>query len=213
MSGLREKIMAMAKSYDGVSVTSAKDRYVDLLGPDETKVMRTYFCDAQTSGCALTIRGLWRKMGCSDKRVSPPYVLGKAITWLVGIARDRDGWSASKVGTYPRPGDFVLVGGDKEKDGGVEHVFTVLSVEPQQDGSVVLSSVDGGQRDAHQQQAIFAKHRRWSVRGGAYWDVSSQGSDPGSNAPGGRRVIGWGDIEKILGPDLGDAEPDSVRVS
>jgi len=198
---IREKIANLAKSYHGTSVSSDKSRYVDLLGPNETKSMQNYFCDPNTSGCALTIRGLWRSIGVSDKRVNPNYVFGKAVTWLVQIARDRKAWVQASQNNFPQVGDFVLVGGDKTKDGGVEHVFTVISCEPDGNGGATLTSIDGGQRDSKGQQAIFEKTRRWTWRNGAFWDVSAQGSDPGSNAPGGRRVIGWGDVEKILQVD------------
>lgn len=197
MSETRERAIKLVATYDGVSVSSDRARYVGLLGPGETKAMQDYFCDPKTSGCALTIRGLWRELGCTDKRVMPSYVFGKAVTWLVAIAKERGGWVAASSGNLPQAGDFVLVGGDKTKDGGVEHVFTVLTASVDGDGAI-LSSIDGGQRDDKGQQAILEKKRRWSLRSGAYWDVSSHGSDPGSNAPGGRRVIGWGNIERIL---------------
>jgi hypothetical protein len=159
---------------------------------------------------SLAHRG--RSLGCSDKQVLPPYIFGKAVSLLVDIARKRGGWTSlvrASGAPLPQKGDFVLVGGDKERDGGVEHVFTVLECAVEED-SVVISSVDGGQRDAKGQQAIFRKHRRWTMREGSWWDVSSAGSDPGSNAPGGRRVMGFGDIEKILGPDM---PPDSSRIA
>lgn len=198
--GIREDAVALAQSYSGVSVSSDRARYVDLLGPGESKGMQDYFCAPATSGCALVVRGLWRKLGCSDKRVLPPYKFGTAISLLVGLARDRGAWCVSKPQNLPIAGDFVLVGGDKVKDGGVEHVFTVCSVDIDDKG-ILLTSVDGGQRDAKGQQAILAKTRRWVERGGAYWDVSSTGNDPGANAPGGRRVQGWGDLEKVFERD------------
>jgi hypothetical protein len=199
--GSRDKVIEIIKQYSGVTVSSDKVRYVDLLGPDEAQAMQKYFCDPATSGCALTIRGVWRKAGISDKRLNPNYVFGKAVSWLVQIARDRGAWISAKANILPQPGDFVLVGGDKVRDGGVEHVFTVISAESDDSGGIILTSIDGGQRDGKGQQAIFEKTRRWTWRNGSYWDVSAQGSDPGSNAPGGRRVIGWGDIEKILQVD------------
>lgn len=197
----RQRVVDLATQQAGITVTTGKDKYIALLGPGETPAMQQYFCDPKTSGCALTIRGMWRLLGVKDKRVNPAYVFGKAVTWLVAIARDRGAWVSAKVGTTPQPGDFVLVGGNPTTDGGVEHVFTVLTVAPQPDGTVLLTSVDGGQRDAKGNQSIFQKTRRWAVRNGAYWDVSAAGSDPGSNAPGGRKVMGWGDIEKILGAE------------
>lgn len=192
------KITSLAEQYAGVNVSSSRGQYVDLLGPTESPAMQQYFCDPSTSGCALVIRGLWRKLGVIDRRVFPPYVFGKAISWLVGIARDRGAWYPSKLSSLPNPGDFVLVGGDKVKDGGVEHVFTVLTVTTDGTGALI-TSIDGGQRDQYGNQAIQKKVRRWIVRGNSYWDVSSQGTDPGSNALGGRRVIGWGDGERIVG--------------
>lgn len=194
----RDDIISLAKQYAGVTVTNNRDKYIELLGPNETKAMQDYFCDPKTSGCALTIRGLWRILGLNDKRVKPNYVFGKAISWLVGIAKDKNAWIQAKQNILPQPGDFVLVGGDKIKDGGVEHVFTVTSCQPDGKGGAILTSIDGGQRDSKNNQSIFEKNRRWTWRNGSFWDVSSQGSDPGSDAPGGRKVIGWGDIEKIL---------------
>ena len=197
----RDIILNIAKTYAGVSVSSDRAKYIELLGPDEAIAMQNYFCDPKTSGCALTIRDIWRVAGVSDTRVKPKYIFGKAIAWLVQISRDRKAWIQAGQGKFPLPGDCVLVGGDKVKDGGVEHVFTVVSCEPDGNGGATLTSIDGGQRDSKGQQAIFEKTRRWTWRNGAFWDVSAQGSDPGSNAPGGRRVIGWGDVEKILQAD------------
>lgn len=198
----REDVVNLALKQDGITVTSHKDMYVALLGPSEAPAMKQYFCDPKTSGCALVIRGIWRELGVSDPRLLPPYKFGTAVSLLVDIARKKKAWTSvvqARSAPIPKPGDFVLVGGDKERDGGVEHVFTVISANYDDKGNLYLWSIDGGQRDSKGNQAIFKKHRRWNMRDGSWWDVSSQGSDPGSNASAGRRVMGFGDIEKILG--------------
>jgi len=195
---IRDDAVNLIKQYIGVSVSSDRAKYIELLGPGEAKAMQDYFCNPKTSGCALVVRGLWRLLGLDDKRVNPNYVFGKAIVWLVQIARSKKAWVICKKGLCPEIGDFVLIGGDKFKDGGVEHVYTVTSCAADEDG-FILTSVDGGQKDKSGQQAIFERRRRWVLRNGSYWDVSSQGSDPGANAVGGRRVMGWGNIEKIFG--------------
>ncbi len=201
MSLIRDRICEEARGLNGLGVTKDKKGYVDLLGPKETYPMQEYFCMPGTSGCGLVIRGLWRRLGLIDRKVSPPYVFGRAITWLVSMARDRDAWLAAPKAAapeLPQPGDFVLVGGDKSRDGGVEHVFTVLSVERCPDGTVSLTSIDGGQRDDKGNQVILEKNRSWAPRDGSWWDVSSTGSDPGAGVRGGRRVMGWCDSEKIF---------------
>jgi hypothetical protein len=204
---IREDMVELVRGYDGVSVSSDRNKYIDLLGPQETAAMWDYFCNPATSGCALSIRGFWRKMGVSDNRIVGKYVFGKAVEWLVGVARSRGAWNAAAVGKCPRAGDFVLVGGNPAVDGGVEHVFTVCTVEMDSKGNAVLTSVDGGQRDSAGQQAILSKGRRWTVRGGAIWDVSKTGSDPGAGAAGGRRVKGWGDLEKIMAAEVAAGAP------
>lgn len=201
----RQSLVDLACQYDGCTVTKDRARYVDLLGPNESEPMKAYFCEPGTSGCALTIRGLWRTLGIKDKSLEPPYKFGTAISALVALCRARKGWTSlvQAVGApIPRPGDFVLVGGDKTKDGGVEHVFTVVSVEATPEGGMSLTSIDGGQRDAARNQSIYRKQRRWTLRDGSWWDVSAQGSDPGSNAAGGRRVMGFGDLDKVIAAQL-----------
>ena len=203
----RDQMVALANAVAGVSVSSDLARYLDTLGPLEAPAMRDYFASPRTSGCGLVVRGLWRELGVDDPSVLPPYHFGTAISALVGVARKRKAWILAAPGKLPKPGDFVLVGGNPQTDGGVEHVFTVVAVPAGGTASGPLASVDGGQVDAHGQQAIAAKFRRWSLRGGALWDVSRTGNDPGAGAPGGRRVQGWADLELIM---AAQAKPEAI---
>lgn len=194
----RDSVIELLKQYANVTVSTNKEKYIELLGPNESKEMQKYFCDPKTSGCALTIRGLWRQLGINDPFLLPNYKFGTAISGLVQLARKKKAWKSSNINELPGVGDLVLVGGDKVKDGGVEHVFTVVTVTTNSDNTISLTSIDGGQLDSKGQQAIFEKNRRWQIRNGSYWDISKAGSDPGSDAKGGRRVIGWANIENIL---------------
>ena len=115
--------------------------------------------------------------------------IGHAIARLLQIARECGAWSLYKRGSLPNPGDMVLVG-DNTPSGGVEHVFTVISVDEQKQ---VLQSVDGGQRSPRGFQTILKKQRSWA----SGRDVVFEGSDPGSRVVGGRKIIGTINVSKL----------------
>ncbi len=192
MTDIRSQLVALARSYAGVSVSTDRDRYVALVASGETASMAAYMAQPKTSGCALVVRGLWRLAGLAHPRLAPPYKPGLAVADVVSIARQHGAW-VTDLSLRPSPGDVVLVGGDPRLDGGVEHVFTVLVCNGD-----ALVSVDGGQRDAKGNQAIEEKIRAWTLDGGATWDRSHKASDPGSGAR--RRVKGWVDVCKLPFP-------------
>lgn len=193
MDELISRYLDLITPYDGIGVGTDKDKYYDLIAAGENA--GTQQAMGTMSGCALSIRGFWRLFGLDDKRITGPYKPGMAVIWLQQIAQERKAWFHAAPDTLPGAGDMVLVGGDKGKDGGVEHVFTVLemSTDP-----IVIQSIDGGQVDGAGKQIIKKKQRTWRLQNGGFWDVVFQGTDPGSAAAGGRRVQGWACVSKIL---------------
>lgn len=190
------RFIDLISPYDGIGLSSDRQRYLDLIAPGEApNVQDAMSCE---SGCALVVRGFWRLLGVKDHRLDAPYTTGKAVAWLVAIARERDAWVNANQDKLPGVGDMVLVGGDAQHDGGVEHVYTTIELRGD---PVTVCSIDGGQVDEGHHQLIRRKERGWVVRDNAYWDVVRQGSDPGSSAQRGRRVKGWVDLERLVGSD------------
>jgi hypothetical protein len=190
------RFIDLISAYDGIGLSNDRQRYLDLIAPGEAPRMR----DAMSgeSGCALVVRGFWRLFGVKDRRLDAPYTTGKAVAWLVAIARERGAWVNADRDKLPGVGDMVLVGGDMQRDGGVEHVYVTLELRGD---PVTVYSIDGGQVDAGNQQIIRRKERGWILREKAYWDVVIAGSDPGSATQRGRRVKGWVDLERLVGDD------------
>lgn len=194
MSSIRDRIVTIAREFETVDVSTAKERYLELVaGPGDTEPgQRAYLAAPKTSGCALVVRGLWRRLGLSDRLLTERYRSGMAVGDVVAIARKHGAW-VTDLSRLPQPGDVILVG-DNGKSG-VEHVATIVAVRA--DGT--LESVDGGQRDKAGQQAIRHKVRTWERRAdGSVWDRSRLASDPGSGAP--RRVIGFVNVEALPFP-------------
>lgn len=196
----RAEFVFLARSFDGCSVTTARERYLDLVGRDETRPMRDYMALPKTSGCALTVRGLWLLAGLKHKRLEPPYKFGMAVADVVAIAKSFGAWVEAFGDRRPGPGDVVLVG-DNSGPGAWEHVFVVVECDGDK-----LRSIDGGQVDAKGNQCILAKERAWSIdTKGFLWDRSFKGSDPGA---GRKRVVrGWVDCSKLPFADLDDTDP------
>lgn len=188
--GAREKVANYAKSVVGLSANpgdaARREAYIDLIAPGETRGM----VDAMVrmSGCALVVAGIWRLAGVDEPQLRPPYKPGSAVSRLVAVARTHSAWVTFSKGSLPCVGDAVLIGDNGT--GGTEHFYTVTSVDP---STEILESVDGGQRDGGGFQAIAAKKRTW--RTGR--DVVFMGTDPGSKAVGGRRIVGWVDVAKL----------------
>jgi hypothetical protein len=179
---IRQRMVAAANAVVGLGANpedeARRERYLDLIAPDETENARDEM--AQMSGCGLVVAGIWRAAGVVDARLDAPYRIGSAITRLVAIARSAGAWVAYGRGRRPSPGDMVLVGG--QGAGGPEHVYTVTSISGDADPHV--TSVDGGRRDAHGYQTIDAVTRVW--KGGR--DVAGHLS---------RAIAGWIDCSRL----------------
>jgi hypothetical protein len=178
MSIYRDNMVRLAMSFDGCTTRADPNRYVDLLSGPNDSGLREYFLDADTSGCALTVRGFWRSLGVSDDRLTRRYVFGKAVEDVVQIARERDAWVEPKQdGPLPDVGDVVYVVGG-------EHVWTVVDA----DALGYYYGIDGGQLvEGH--QAIMSRARRLAWQGTALMD----------HAHSVRQVRGWVDCDKLFG--------------
>jgi hypothetical protein len=193
MDDLIDRYIEIILPYQDVGISTDKDKYYELIAAGEDPAVQEEM--GNLSGCALSVRGFWRLFGLRDPRIAGRYKPGMAVNWLVQIATERGGWFTPGDGRLPNPGDMVLVGGDKAKDGGVEHVYTVLDVSCD---PVVIQSIDGGQVDTAGKQVIHKKQRMWDERDGAFWDVVTEGTDPGATAHGGRRVQGWACVYTVM---------------
>jgi hypothetical protein len=191
------RFLDLVTHYDGIGARTDHERYLELIAAGESPEVAEAM--SRESGCALVVRGFWRLFGIADRRLAAPYVPGKAIAWLVALARERGAWVEARPDALPGIGDTVLVGGDPAADGGVEHVFTVLELQPD---PLTIRTLDGGQVDEDKGQIICRKERTWAVRGSSVWDVVSSGTDPGAaSSPrgGGRRVKGWVAFDALAG--------------
>jgi hypothetical protein len=196
MANVIPRFIDLISAYDGIGMTSDKLRYLDLIAAGESPDAQEMMC--RGSGCALVVRGFWRLFGVNDRRLRAPYVPGKAVTWVVRIAKERGAWVDAHPDKLPGIGDMVLVGGNPWQDGGVEHVYITIELTPD---PLTVYSMDGGQVDEERKQIICRRERNWIVRKGALWDVVISGTDPGATNQSGRRVRGWVDLERLAGKD------------
>jgi hypothetical protein len=120
-----------------------RDAYLALIGPNESDQMQRDML--QMNGCALTVRGLWRRVGVQHELLTRPYRIGMAVADVVQVAKDADAWRT--VGE-PLVGDVFLIDN-------LEHVGTV--VERPTPSSII--SVDGGQRDSLGNQLVRRRSR------------------------------------------------------
>lgn len=131
--------------------------YLDLIGADESEAMRAAMLSM--SGCGLTVRGLWRRYGLKDARLEAPYQPGQVIADLVAMAKEADAWHEGASGLPElNEGDVVYV---SEPD----HVGTIVRAERPGDGSVHVTTVDGGSQDAAGRQLIVKWDRAFAVDG------------------------------------------------
>ncbi len=163
--------------------------YLDLVGPDESDQIRadmTTTLDQHgrpgQSGCALVVRGLWRRAGIRHWRLEAPYHNSKAVEDLYTIALE---CRAYERATYvPKPGDCPHITGP-------EHVLTVAAAQPL-DGYgeayktipvLAVTSYDGGQREPgglHEQwETIRERTRRWFPRAGGYGIIETAAAAAG----------------------------------
>lgn len=179
---VRARIVALALSYVGVSCRTkeGRERYLELVaGPGDTDAaMLGYLTAPKTSGCGLTVRGLWRRCGLRHPLLEARYRPGMAMSDVQMIAREAGAWRVNPA-VLPRPGDAVLI--DRPAGG---HLYTCTEIGP---GPVcTIDSVDGGASDGGA-QAIAARHRVWTL--GAGGRVVDHRDGGGSYA-----VLGWADV-------------------
>ncbi len=194
---IRDRIVEEANAVEGLTADPQygdPEKYLDLVGPGETKEIRQAMLGM--SGCALTVAGIWRRVGIKHAKLAPPYKNGSAVSRLISIAREVGAWVPFKNGLVPTPADMVLVG-DNTQAGGVEHVYTIVAILDE-----TIHSVDGGQRTRRLDaktgkgfQAIYGKTRVWKKDR----DIVFAGTDPGAAVAGGRKIYGWVDAAKLEG--------------
>jgi len=179
----RAQLLELARSLDGVGMTTHPERYLELVGGGETRGRAVEL--AQCSGCALVVRGMWRSLGLTHPILRTPYRTGRAVADLVEIALD-SGALVEARDELPTIylGDVVIVGGPGY--GGPEHVWTVLDETAQDypsEDTALLVGLDGGQRDEHGRQVIRVRQHeitgvppvdgdrrvRWTIDFGAVW--------------------------------------------
>ncbi len=182
---VRARIVSLALSYVGVSCRTkeGRERYLELVaGPGDTDAaMLGYLTAPKTSGCGLTVRGLWRRCGLRHPLLESRYRPGMAMSDVQMIAREAGAWRTG-LSTPPRPGDAVLI--DRPHGG---HLYTVTDVGP---GPVLtIDSVDGGASDGGA-QAIAARRRTWTL--GAGGRIVDHREGGGSYA-----VLGWADVAAL----------------
>lgn len=183
MIAARRELVELARSLDGVGMSSHPERYIELVGGGETRGRAREL--ATLSGCALTVRGMWRWLGVDHPILRTPYRTGRAVTDLVEIALDSQALvEARDELPVVYPGDVVLVGGPGY--GGPEHVWTVLDATGQgypDAATSIVTGLDGGQRCPFGQQVIRVKTHeitgvppvddgrrvRWVIDYGAVW--------------------------------------------
>ena len=147
--------------------------YLALLGPDESANMQAAMLTM--SGCGLTVRGLWREFGMQDRRLLPPYLPASVMTTIETMAQEAGAWSQGAAGLAGLDvGDVVYV---SEPD----HVGTIVSVARPGDGSVHVTTVDGGSLDGNGKQKIVSYARTFAANG----DVTA-----GPLAGTGRVIVG-----------------------
>ncbi len=142
---IRDDVTAHARSLVGLCADPDDELickvYSDLIAPGETpQRRREMLCN---SGCALTVRGIWRHF-ILHPILEAPYRTGDAVSDLWAIARAAG--AIRMPGSIPSPGDAVIVGGGTD-GGGTEHVWTHIQTDwAGYDGRVLDLGLDGGQR-------------------------------------------------------------------
>lgn len=131
-TGYRQNAVEVALA--SVGLHNPDEAYLDLIAPNETKFRRAEM--GKMYSCALTVLGIWRRIGVTHPLLSSPYVNTKAISNVLQVAHDYGAILDPK--TPLEPGMAVLL----DEYGSESHVYTVVDVN--EGGSV--TSVDGGQR-------------------------------------------------------------------
>ncbi|KYF64484.1 hypothetical protein [Sorangium cellulosum] len=184
-------IVELARSLDGMGMSSARERYLGLVGDGEIPQRAREL--ATLSGCALVVRGMWRALGLQHPILRAPYRTGRAVADLVEIARGAEALLEARDGLPAlHGGDVVLVGGPGY--GGPEHVWTVLDATGQdypERGTHLIWGLDGGQKDELGVQCVRRRMHeiagvppvddgrrvRWVIDFGAVWRRWAPGVD------------------------------------
>ena len=181
LSPERQKLVAIATSLIGLDDAQDPQRYLDLVcGPGDVDAPMRQALE-HASGCALTVRGIWRQAGLCHPLLMDRYRIGHAMSDLEIIARESGAWVEPRPGApLPMPGDAVVLA---SPTGG--HAYTVIAVHVGE--RVELESVDGGQVDKAGKQWIARMTHTWTVEGGAIVD----------RAYSARRVHGFVNVDKL----------------
>lgn len=176
--------------------------YLDLIGPNDTDVMRTAMLGM--SGCGLTVRGLWRRFGMSDPRLEAPYEPASVMTTIQGMAKEAGAWRPGGSGIPELAvGDVVYVSQP-------DHVGTIIRVDRKGDAAVDVTTVDGGSLDSAGRQVVVKYDRTFGYDGSV---------TAGPMAGQGREVFGTVDLDKLVarfgggGGVGGDATSETVLVA
>lgn len=144
MSGPRSVFAAAALEVEGLGGRpESRDEYLALIGPNESEMMQRDML--QMNGCALVVRGIWRRLGIQHELLMRPYRIGMAVADVVQIAKDADAWRRAGE---PLAGDMFLIDN-------LEHVGIVV----ERPNPTTVISVDGGQRDGLGHQLIRRRSR------------------------------------------------------
>ncbi len=185
MNDTRTRILAVAPTVVALDADPAdpdqRRAYIELIAPGERPSVAAEM--ANLSGCGLVVAGLWRAAGVEDPQLNAPYRIGSALSRLISIANSVGAWVPFAAGSFPDPGDMILVGDNDTGD--VEHVFTVTAITVDEQGAAQIRSVDGGQRDAKGFETILALSRSWR---GSIDTVTGHAS---------RRIVGWIDTSLL----------------
>jgi hypothetical protein len=164
-----------------------------------------------TRTVGISTCGLFAEQGVHARlRVDAPCLYapvrwGTPVSRAIQYMRSMGAWTAAESQTedYPRPGPgaYVVIGCRRrrpmgkiaESAGGIEHAFIVLGWE----GLDVVEVSEAGQVDTEhgRLQCVKRSRYRWIMRSGRPWFVGWQ-FEPAAQAHG-RRVLGWGDPEKL----------------
>ncbi len=191
---MRQMIVSTAKFIVGLSANPrdaiSRAKYLELVGPEETQDMRNQM--GSMSGCGLTVAGIWRMAGVKSRLLDAPYRVGTAVSRLISLAREAKAWVPYTDDSKPGIGDMVLIGDNGP--GGPEHVYTILSFKnTEEEGVLILRTVDGGQQDYNKYQLILEKNHVW--KNGK--DHSFFNQEIKTNLAGGRKIYGWINCTKL----------------
>lgn len=182
----RAEMRRHALAVEGLGAHHRRDEYLQLLGPDESPEMREAM--AGMSSCALTVRGLWRRLCIVHPRLHAPYQNAQAVVDVLEIAREAGAWHplARTSEWVPTPGDVVHVYPP-------EHVGILVEVTPcppfaHELEAFLAERVDGGQ--GPRGAAIARVHARIARTSSGWVDTRL---DTGVT----RAVTGYVDVDQV----------------